>query len=211
MKALLLGAILLAAALPGTAAEHFRANFVTGQIAYQNGDYAVAIERLTVAAEEGYATAYTLLGHIIRDGHGGNGRLDAEAHYLQAARRGDCAAQLSLARMYHLGNDESPDREGALRWYKAAARNGSAWAQLSLASFFDQGTLVERDNVQAYFWFSILAARLSEIADSTDASLQEVAIRSLVVVRGRMTAGQFADAMELLDEQHIDPMGCESG
>lgn len=211
MKALLLGAILLAAAFPGAAAQHFRADFATGQTAYRDGDYAVAIEQLTVAAERGSATAYTLLGHIFRDGHGGNGRSEAEAYYLQAARRGDCAAQLSLARMYHLGSGKSPDRDSALRWYETAARNGSAWAQLSLASFFDQGTNVEKDNVQAYFWFSILAARLPEIGDSTNASLQEVAIRSLVAVRDRMTAAEFADAMDLLDEQHIDPIGCTSG
>lgn len=211
MKALFFGATLLAAAFPGSAAELFRANFVTGQTAYQNGDYAQAIEQLTVAAEGGYVAARTLLGHIFRDGHGGDGGSEAEAHYLQAAQRGDCAAQLSLARMYHLGSHMNPDKDKALRWYEAAAKNGSGWAQLSLASFFDQGTLVERDNVQAFFWFNILAARLPEIGDSTNASLQELAIRSLVAIRGRMTAAQFADAMDLLDEQQIDQMGCDSG
>ena len=211
MKVLFWVAILLVAALPGNATELSRVNFVTGQAAYQRGDYALAMEQLTIAAEHGYMSAHTLLGHILRDGHADNGGSEAESHYLQAARHGDCTAQLSLARMYHLGGYKSSDKEKALRWYEVAARNGSVWAQLALAGFFDQGTLVERDNVQAFFWFSVLAARPLEFEDKTSLPLLEVAIRSVVALRDKMTAKQLFDALDLLDEQWVDPMGCDSG
>ncbi len=211
MKILFWVAVLLVAALPGNATEPFRVNFVTGQAAYQTGDYVLAMEQLTIAAEHGYVAAHTLLGHILRDGHDENGRSEAETHYLQAARHGDCTAQLSLARMYHLGGYKSPDKEKATHWYEVAARNGSAWAQFALASFFDKGALVERDNVQAFFWFRVLAARPLEFEDRTSLALLEVAITSLVVVRDRMTGEQLADALDLLDEQWVDPVGCDSG
>lgn len=202
---------LLFAAFPGCAAEPPCANLETGQAAYQRGDYAFATDQLSIAAERGCGAAHTLLGHILRDGHGDTGRSDAETHYLQAAQQGDCTAQLSLARMYHLRGAKSPSEKEALRWYEAAAKNGSPWAQLALASFFDQGTLVQRDDVQAFYWFSLLAARPVEIGDSTSWTLQEVAMRSLVAIRNRMTADQFIDAMDLLEEQRIDPTECDNG
>jgi hypothetical protein len=202
---------LLFAALAGCLAEPPCANLETGQAAYQRGDYAFATDQLAIAAERGCVAAHTLLGHIHRDGHGDTGRSDAETHYLQAARQGDCTAQLSLARMYHLRDSKSRSKKDALGWYEAAAKNGSSWAQLALASFFDQGTLVQRDNVQAFYWFSVLAARPVEITDRTSWALQEVAIRSLVAIRNRMTADQFIDAMDLVEEQMVDPMGCGNG
>lgn len=208
MKVLIGVTALLFAAPPACAAELPCAKFETGQSAYQRGNYAFATDQLSIAAERGCGAAHTLLGHILRDGHGDNGRSDAETHYLQAARQGDCMAQLSLARMYHLRGSESPSETEALRWYEAAALNGSSWGQLALANFFDQGTLVERDDVQAFNWFSLLAARPVEIEDSTSWALQEVAMRSLAAIRNRMTADQFIYAMDLLEERKIDPMGC---
>lgn len=211
MKVLLGVTALLFAALPACAAEPPCANLETGQAAYQRGDYAFAADRLTIAAERGCVAAHTLLGHIQRDGHGETGRSEAETHYLQAARQGDCRAQLSLARMYHLRDSKSRSKTEALRWYEAAAKNGSPWAQLALASFFDQGTLVQRDNVQAFYWFSVLAARPVDSEDRTSWILQEVAVRSLVAIRNRMTADQFIDAMDLVEEQMIDLIGCAKG
>ena len=210
MRVLFGATVLLFAALPGYAAEPPCASFETGQAAYQRGDYTLATDQLTIAAERGCAAAHTLLGHILRDGHGGPGRSDAETHYLQAARQGDCTAQLSLARMYHLGGAKSPSNKDAMRWYEAAARNGSSWAQLALASFFDEGTLVQRDDVQAFYWFSVLAARPIDVEDRTSWALQEIAVRSLVAIRDRMTADQFMDAMDLVEEQMIDPLGCDN-
>lgn len=208
MKVLFGMTALIFAALPAGAAERPCTGFEAGQAAYQRGDFASATEQLTAAAERGCVAAHTLLGHIHRDGHGDSGRSEAEAHYLHAARQGDCTAQLSLARMYHLRGSSGPGKTEALDWYEAAAKNGSPWAQLALASFFDQGTLVQRDDVQAFYWFSVLAARPVQTEDRTSWALQEVAVRSLVALRDRMTADQFVDAMDLVEEQTVDPMGC---
>jgi hypothetical protein len=211
MRSFLSAAILLVAILPGNAAERPRDFLQEGRTAYQHGDYILAMERLTVAAQQGSMAAQTLIGHIFRDGHGGNGGSGAETHYLVAAEHGDCAAQLSLARMYQLGGYVVPDSEKAVRWYRIAANNGSAWAQFALASFFNQGMLVPKNEVRAYFWFSVLAARQSNIEDRVAMALKEVAIRSLVAIRGRMTTEQLAGAIDLLDKQPVDPMGCDSG
>ena len=210
MKVLFGVAALLFAALPACAAEPPCANLETGQAAYRDGDTALATDQLTIAAERGCVPAHTLLGHIHRDGQGDTGRSDAESHYLRAARQGDCTAQLSLARMYHLRDSNGRSEAEALRWYETAAKNGSPWAQLALASFFDQGTLVQRDDVQAFYWFSLLAARPVDIEDRTSWALQELAVRSRVAIRNRMTADQFIDAMDLLQERKVDPMGCSN-
>ena len=50
-----------------------------------------------------------------------------------------------------------------------------------------------------------------EFEDNTSLPLLEVAIRSVVALRDKMTAKQLFDALDLLDEQWVDPMGCDSG
>ena len=56
-----------------------------------------------------------------------------------------------------------------------------------------------------------VVARPVQIEDRTSWTLQEVAVRSLVALRSRMTPDQFVDAMDLVEQRTIDPMGCDQG
>jgi hypothetical protein len=110
--------------------------------------------------------------------------------------------------MYHIGSSIVRDEALAEHWYREAARRGYPWAQFALASFYMNGVLVQKDDVQAYFWFSILAANPQKLGNSVGWAMQEVAISSLAAIRDRMTANQFVEARDLLDDRGIGPKRC---
>ncbi len=209
MRLLVFTGLLLVGALAGCATGPSTDAMNSGQAAYERGDYVMAVKNLRMAADEGYPAAYTLMGHLYRDGHGvaQDGR-EAARQYTRGAQLGYCAAQLSLARMYHIGSDLRRNEALAERWYREAAMRGYPWAQFSLASFYEKGVLVEKDDVQAYVWFNVLAANPRRLGNSVGLAMQEVAVGSLVTIRDRMTAAQFVEASDLVDELRIDAEGC---
>ncbi len=209
MRPLVFTGLLLVGALAGCATAPSPDPLSAGQRAYERGDYVSAMKNLSVAADQGHAAAYTLMGHLYRDGLGvaQNGG-EAARQYTRGAKLGHCAAQLSLARMYHIGSRLGGNETLAERWYREAAVRGYPWAQFALASFYEKGALVEKDDVQAYFWFSVLAANPRRLGNSVGLAMQEVAIISLAAIRDRMTANQFVEARDLLDERGIGPKQC---
>ena len=209
MRPLVFTGLLLVGALAGCTTGPSTDAMNSGQAAYERGDYVIAVKNLRMAADEGYPAAYTLMGHLYRDGHGvaQDGR-EAARHYTRGAQLGYCAAQLSLARMYHIGSDLRRNEVFAERWYREAAMRGYPWAQFALASFYEKGVLVQKDDVRAYFWFRILAANPQKLGNSVGWAMQEVAISSLAAIRDRMSANQFVEARDLLDERWIDPKRC---
>ena len=209
MRLLVFTGLLLVGALAGCATGPSTDAMNSGQAAYERGDYVMAVKDLRIAADEGYPAAYTLMGHLYRDGLGvAQDGGEAARHYTRGAELGQCAAQLSLARMYHIGSRLGGNEILAERWYREAAVRGYPWAQFALASFYEKGVLVQADDVQAYFWFSILAANPQKLGNSVGWAMQEVAISSLVTIRDRMTAAQFVEARDLVDEWRIDAGGC---
>ncbi len=209
MKFLVPVGMLLAAAVAGCALGSKPDPLARGQTAYERGDYVAAMENLSLAADQGHAAAYTFMGHLYRDGLGvPQDGPEAARQYARGAELGHCAAQLSLARMYHIGSRLDRNEALAARWYREAATRGYPWAQFALASFYEKGVLVQTDDVQAYFWFNILAANPQKLGNSVGWAMQEVAIRSLAAIRDRMTASQFVEARDLLDERGIDPKRC---
>ncbi len=187
-----LAPVFLVGALAGCAMEPIADPWISGQTAYEHGDYDLAMKDLSMAADEGHAAAYTLIGHLYRDGRGvlPDGP-EAVRHYTRGAELGQCAAQLSLARMYHIGGTLGRDEAQAERWYREAAMRGYPWAQFALASFYENGVLVQKDDVQAYFWFSALAENPRRLSNGVVLAMQEVAIKTLATIRKRMTTGQF--------------------
>jgi hypothetical protein len=209
MRSLVFTGLLLVGALAGCATPPSTDAMNSGQAAYERGDYVSAMKNLSVAADQGHAAAYTLMGHLYRDGLGVAQDVgEAARHYTRGAELGYCAAQLSLARMYHIGGNLRRNEALAERWYREAAMRGYPWAQFALASFYEKGVLVQEDDVQAYFWFSILAANPQKLGNSVGWAMQEVAIISLAAIRDRMTANQFLEARDLLDERGIGPKRC---
>ncbi len=209
MKLFKLAPVILVGALVGCAAEPTTDPWISGQTAYELGDYDLAMKDLSMAASEGHGAAYTLIGHLYRDGHGvAQDAPEAARHYTRAAELGQCAAQLSLARMYHIGSALGRDEALAERWYREAAMRGYPWAQFSLASFYENGVLVQKDDVQAYFWFSALAENPRRLSNGVGLAMQEVAIKSLATIRKRMTTGQFIEARDLVEERLAGSEAC---
>jgi hypothetical protein len=167
------------------------------------------MKNLGMAADEGHAAAYTLIGHLYRDGYGvsPNGP-EAAKYYTRGAELGQCAAQLSLARMYHIGSSLGRNEALAERWYREAAMRGYPWAQFSLASFYEKGVLVQKDDVQAYFWFIALVENPRRYGNGVGLAMQEVAIISLVTMRDRMTVEQLINARELVEERRAGSEEC---
>ncbi len=209
MKLLRLASVFLVGALAGCATEPTADPWISGQAAYEHGDYGVAMKNLNMAADEGHAGAYTLIGPLYRDGRGVlQDGPEAVRHYTRGAELGQCAAQLSLARMYHIGGTLGRDEAQAERWYREAAMRGYPWAQFALASFYENGVLVQKDDVQAYFWFSALAENPRRLSNGVGLAMQEVAIKSLATIRKRMTTGQFIEARDLVEERLASSEGC---
>ena len=209
MRPLVFTGLLLVGTVAGCATGSSPDALISGQTAYERGDYALAMKNLSVAADEGHAAAHTLIGHLYRDGLGvAQDGPEAARHYWRGAELGHCAAQLTLARMYHTGSKLGRDKALAERWYREAARRGYPWAQFALASFYEKGVLVEKDDVQAYFWFSVLAANPRRLGNSVGLAMQEVAIGSLATIRNRMTANQLIDVRDLLDERRSGQEAC---
>ena len=209
MKLLSLASVFLVGALAGCATEPTADPWINGQAAYEHGDYGVAMKNLSMAADEGHAGAYTLIGHLYRDGRGVlQDGPEAVIYYTRGAELGQCAAQLSLARMYHIGGTLGRDEAQAERWYREAAMRGYPWAQFALASFYENGVLVQKDDVQAYFWFSALAENPRRLSNGVGLAMQEVAIKSLATIRKRMTTGQFIEARDLVEERLASSEGC---
>jgi hypothetical protein len=209
MKLLQLASVFLVGALAGCAAQPTANPWISGQAAYEHGDYDLAMNNLSMAAAEGHDAAYTLMGHLYRDGRGvAQDGPEAARYYTRGAELGQCAAQLSLARMYHIGRNLGRDEALAERWYREAAMRGYPWAQFALASFYENGVLVQKDDVQAYFWFSALAENPRRLGNGVGLAMREVAIRSLVTIRGRMTAEQFMEARDLVEELRTGSEGC---
>lgn len=209
MKLLQLAWVFLVGVLAGCTTEPTADPWISGQEAYDRGDYDLAMKNLGMAADEGHAAAYTLIGHLYRDGYGvsPNGP-EAAKYYTRGAELGQCAAQLSLARMYHIGSSLGRNEALAERWYREAAMRGYPWAQFSLASFYEKGVLVQKDDVQAYFWFIALVENPRRYGNGVGLAMQEVAIISLVTMRDRMTGEQLIDARELVEERRAGSEEC---
>ncbi len=209
MKLLILALVFLVGTLAGCATEPTVDPWISGQTAYEHGDYDLALKDLGMAADEGHAAAYTLIGHLYRDGHGvTQDGPEAARYYTRGAKLGQCAAQLSLARMYHIGSSLGRDEALAERWYREAAVRGYPWAQFALASFYENGVLVRKDDIQAYFWFSALAENPRKLSNGVGLAMQEVAIRTLLTIRDRMTVEQFIEARELVEERRTGSKAC---
>jgi TPR repeat protein len=86
-----------------------------------------------------------------------------EKHLLEAAERGDAAAQFNLAIMYEnefLDSRYGPkgDRSEVMKWLLAAAEQGLPRAQIKLAEIYDREADMLDGSVKACEWY-LLAAR----------------------------------------------------
>ena len=78
---------------------------------------------------------------------------------LQAAERGNAAAQNNLGSMYYKGRGVRQDYAEAVKWFRQAAERGDAQAQFNLGIMYDIGRGVSRDDAEAFKWYRQAAER----------------------------------------------------
>jgi TPR repeat protein len=93
------------------------------------------------------------------------GAKDVDKHIIQAAERGDAAAQFNLAIMYANGLLDSRyvsegSQSEATRWMLAAAEQGLPRAQAGLAEIYAGERDTPQSSVEACAWFLLAAAGL---------------------------------------------------
>ena len=113
------------AVLLGGAGLGANADFDEGAAAYERGDYAAALRAWQPLAEQGVASAQTMLGLMYANGEGvpRDDRMAAQ-WYRRAAEQGDASAQNSLSVMYTIGAGVPKDYVHAHMWANIAASGG---------------------------------------------------------------------------------------
>jgi TPR repeat protein len=125
-----------------------------GSTAFQNGDYAAALQAWQPQADAGDPDAMTKIGSLYYYGFGvGRSFPKAAEWYEKAAQLGFVQAQFNLANLYYDGNGVDRDRKQAARWYTAAAQGGSAKAQFYLAQMYEDGEGVDENQDTALQWY----------------------------------------------------------
>ena len=123
----ILALFLTAAVFTGcrTTEEPGHAEFNSGKIAYNAGDYESAVEHYKLAADQGNLMAQTLVGHCFMEGLGvEQDHSKAVKWFRTAAEQGFGAAQLKLGQCYDEGKGVEKDDAEAVKWYKKAADQG---------------------------------------------------------------------------------------
>ena len=142
-------ALLLIACLPVT---QTRADIVTGEEAFLEGDYESAYSDLLQIGLDNLLAAY-YLGVISLDRLRPSANPERGIRWLTyAALRGHAGAQLRLAIAYEDGDGVDQDYLAAAEWMLDAAQGGNADAQYYLGQYYRNGQGVVQDDAQAYEW-----------------------------------------------------------
>jgi hypothetical protein len=160
--------------------------------AYQEHDYATALQLGGPLAAAGDARAQSLLGLVYYGGHRvSRDYAEAARWFRRAADQGDVTAQFQLGLMFSQGQGVPQDHTEAMKLFRLAADQGDPQAQYNLGIAFAKGHAGEPDNVSAYMWFSLAAAHFRP----SDTHL-DTAITSRDLVARQMTRDQIAEAQE---------------
>ena len=130
------------------------ADFNAGFDAYNKGDYATALKKLTPLAEQGHAIAQNNLGQMYRYSLGV--RQDdqkAMEWYTKAALQGHAGAQFRLGFMYDSSQGVRQDYQKAVKWYTKTALQGNTFAQNRLGFMYAIGQGVRQSDATAKEWF----------------------------------------------------------
>ena len=171
------------------------ADFQTGLTAYKSGDYATALREWTPLAEQGDASAQTILGWMYQKGKGvPQDYKTAVKWYGLAAEQGYALPQYNLGNKYAYGQGVPQDYKTAVKWYRLAAEQGYADAQYNLGVMYDNGWGVPQDNVDSYMWYNLAAS-----------SGNKGAVTKGDIVAKRMTPADITSAQNLALLMQIDP------
>ena len=179
-----LSAFLLVLGLHGSAL----AGFTEGAVAYNAGNYALALKETTPLASAGNADAQHLLGLMYYMGRGvERDYARAFAWHQKAALQGKAAAQYVVGAMYYTGNAVEQDRAQAVQWFRKAAVQGHDEAQYALGLMYRYHVNgIVQDNVIAWMLWDVSAG-----AGNRNAAAQRDALGA------QMTPAQLSEARAL--------------
>jgi TPR repeat protein len=162
--------------------------------AYQERDFAKALELSRPLAEQGDARARTVLGLLHLNGRGvPKDEVQAERWFRLAAEEGDAQAQFHLGNLYSEGLGVPQDYAEAVKWYRLAAGQGNPQAQYNLGLWYATGEGGALDIVRAHMWFNLAAARFP----ASDTRNRDLATKNRDLVAKNMTPEQIAEAQKL--------------
>jgi len=132
-----------------------------GQVAYNRGDYATALQLFEPLAAQGNADAQVLVGFMYQNGLGiPQDYENALKWYWLAADQGNAAGQNNVGTMYANGLGlHLRDYDEALKWFRLAAAQGFTPAQANLGWMYANGLGVQRDYDEALKWLRLAAAQ----------------------------------------------------
>lgn len=100
--------------------------FEEGNAAYSQGDYGRALKILTPWAQQGNASAQTMLGTIYMEGKGTEPDYEeARKWFKKAAQQNNVSAQYNMAIMSYNGDGGEQNDVEAYTWFALAAKNGN--------------------------------------------------------------------------------------
>lgn len=132
----------------------FSQSFEEGLSAFEEKDFATALEHFEPLANQGEADAQLFLGAMYANGEG-VAQSDAKATLWlrRAAEQGSANAQFFLAHRYDFGSGVEQDASEAVKWYLLAAKQGQAEAQSNLGSMYRHGRGVTQNYSKALTWY----------------------------------------------------------
>lgn len=152
--------------------EEARGDWDDGRRAYEQGDYAGAIEEWRPLAEQGDARAQAALGSLYIYGNG------VELDYARgldwtrrAAEQGDVTGLFNMGTIHAEGLGVEQDYEIAARYFREAAELDDAASRYNLGIMYARGLGVVRDDIEAVFWLNTA----SVIAGAPDSGLPQLA------------------------------------
>ncbi len=132
------------------------ADLASAKRAYQQKDYATALQQVKPLAEKGDTEAQLILGKMYLSGHGVVTDTDQAIRWFKAsAEKGNAEAQFFLGSIYLL-----PHRNIAegVKWLRLSADQGNKDAQYLLGKTYLKGDdALPRDPVQAELWLRLAA------------------------------------------------------
>ena len=142
--------------------------------AFDQWNYAEALQRYRKLAEAGSAPAEARLGQMYQGGLGvARDYGEAANWYRKAAAQGDAGAEAALGSFYRDGRGVPRDPAEALRWYTLAADSGFVPAQMLIAFMYARGQSVPKDCAAARGWFERAASQGADAARAWLASNDE--------------------------------------
>lgn len=149
------------------------------EVAFQKGNYPVALEIWTKMAEEGSASALSGIGILLLTGNGVSKDEPKARDYLRrAAALGDSRGQSALGLALYNGWGGTRDEAEGVKWMHKAAEQGRHQAQHNLAQAYFNGRGVSQDLEQAAYWYQ-RAAKLGNLESQTQLALLYAAGRGV--------------------------------